>query len=500
MEHVADLRASYNRLKHSVDVYNDTTRNAFTTFVDTAVSLVGIAVTLTTGTPATMLLRGIVGTVGTKLVLLQEQYSAQEFVKDVVSQAGGALGGQVATTMLHKGIPHLSQAARVAGLRLPASITDLATKGLTWAADQVGSTAGSKAAVGGELSLPSLKEWADAAGITLVGKGKATLGQAVKRRPAPVKVVVKASPEPGVRLSMDFPWGGRMRLLDNGRVTFCHSPCDIYGSYGLGIQAQYRLELGGDSRVAEALRREVQGLQAREQTAIQAGDQPAREALFVEAAAISLRLEQLRVSLRTGVHHNTMAVLLQEANSNSALVQEFLRYSRNDANAVYRALRYADGDQMSLNRLRELAGRLEAPPQFSGGLFYHPTGLRPYARRANMPHFLDAHTYMYFKDYGQRPPLSGFWPEGTTREHVEGYLLEAVAVLRDVERWVAPPPPEPWQRQVHLSNGIQVQIGFNGRVIGQFFPIEQPNVPGSTVRGWTVQELDTIGHLLFGRT
>jgi len=74
-------------------IYTESTKAAFTAFVDLAVNLVGIAISFTTGTPVTLLLRDIAGTVGTKLILLREDYSAEEFIRDV-GRAGSSSSSQ----------------------------------------------------------------------------------------------------------------------------------------------------------------------------------------------------------------------------------------------------------------------------------------------------------------------------------------------------------------------------------------------------------------------
>ena len=83
-------------------------------------NLVTIALSFVPGGQLAMFVRGTVGIVGTKLVLLQEEYSATEFVKDVVGQAGGALRRAGGRRDAEPGVSPLSQAARPArpGVRL----------------------------------------------------------------------------------------------------------------------------------------------------------------------------------------------------------------------------------------------------------------------------------------------------------------------------------------------------------------------------------------------
>ena len=231
VDHVTDLKASFGRLRANVDVYTEATRAAFLSFVDLAVNLVTIALSFVPGGQLAMFVRGTAGIVGTKLVLLQEEYSATEFVKDVVGQAGGALGGQAAVAMLNRGVAPLSQAARAAGLDEPGDRRPT-TRTLEWAADQVGSKAGSQLATLQDPTLPTLNELADAAALSMAHKAKASVTRPKSRRALAQeakarKMTIADRPEQGVRREARLPSGTKLRLLENGRVSICHSPCVI---------------------------------------------------------------------------------------------------------------------------------------------------------------------------------------------------------------------------------------------------------------------------------
>jgi hypothetical protein len=179
------------------------------------------------------------------------------------------------------------------------------------------------------------------------------------------------------------------------------------------------------------------------------------------------------------------------AGDHAAGVQQLLRFARNDVARVRDVLAYAERDPATVERLADLAGKIQRHTD-PGGIFQDPQ-LLPYAQSANMEHFLAAHTFAHFQDFQVRPELTGFWPEGTRRAEVEGYLLEAVQKMKD-QRFQPPPAPQWWDRAVMLDNGILVQVGFNGRMLGQFFPISGPGVSH-----YSLSEVQMVGRALFGR-
>jgi hypothetical protein len=504
-EHVTDLKASFNRLRYNVDVYTDATRAAFLSFVELAVNLVSIAVSFTTGGAGAMVVRGIVGTVGTKLILLQEEYSAGEFVKDVLGQVGGALGGQAATAMLQRGIGPLSQAARAAGLRMSPEIAGLAGKGLEWAAEQVGSTAGTQIATGQTVALPTLKEWTDAAALTLAHKGKAAVarpkgarGRAGLPANAP-KTTITERPEQGVRRVAELPSGTKLKILENGRVALCHSPCQVDDTLASLLERDFERELGHRSDDAKALKEAVAELRRRETASIAAGDDAAREAQFAESITLTGRLERLRIGLiaeRRGMSHDDVTVLMEAVEGDHRLLEQFLGYARNDIERVTEVLAYARRDRPTLERLRDMAKDMK-DREDPGQRFEHES-LRPWALAANMRHFLDAHTSRYFDLATRTAALTGFWPVGTTRAHVEAYLVEAFQKMA-ADPGLQPAPGERrWEKTVLLDNGIRVQIGVTDRYVGQFYPVQDTTGAGR-VDSFALTELRMIGRLLFGR-
>ena len=504
-DHVTDLKASYNRLRWNVDVYTDTSRAAFLSFVDLAVNLVSIAVSFTTGGAGAMVLRGIVGTVGTKLVLLQEDYSPGELVKDIVGQAAGALGGQAATALLHQGIRPISQAAGAAGLRVSPGIANLTTKSLEWAAEQVGSTAGTHLATGKDLALPTLKELADAASLAVAHKGKAAVTRAKGIRgraglpAAAPRTTVADRPATGVRREAVLPSGTKLKILDNGRFALCHSPCQVDSTLSALIERDFGQELNHRRADAKAIKDAVADLRRREEAALSSGDLTAGDTHLTEAVALTRRLERVRVEIvadRRGIDPADVTVLLEAVTGDHRLLEQFLGFARNDVDRVTDLLAYAQGDRATLERLRDMAA--DMVNQEDPGQRFEHAALRPWALAANMRHFLDSHTARYFNLQDRRASLTGFWPVGTTREHVEGYLVEAFQKLAaDSERQPSP-GQDRWETTIVLDNGIRVQIGVTGRFVGQFFPLVD-TVGAGRIDAFALTELRVIGRLLFGR-
>jgi len=226
----------------------------------------------------------------------------------------------------------------------------------------------------------------------------------------------------------------------------------------------------------------VEELRTRERAAIDAGDTAARDALFDQLVDLNHRLADYRnrrLSARTNVPLAQVNDLVRLARGDAPMVEGFLRHTRRDPDGPTRVrelLVWAQGDPYTLQRLDHLAGQFQRRWD-AGGVFGH-AGLAPYAQTANMQHFLQAHSFDYFREW-DRPPLTGFWPLGTRRDQVEAWLLEAVQKLRDrVPRFVPPPPNQSWQEVVTLDNKLVVQVGYDGRYgwLGQFYPIQGEGV------------------------
>lgn len=158
---LAILKRCQARLEHNVDRYKEATREAFDTFVEIAVFAVTTALTLGEGGAAIMALRGIVGTVGTKLVLKGDDYSLAEFRNDVLGGAAGALGGHAATKAFEELMPSLTAAAaKEAGMTVPGHIASFAKESSKFYANQLASTNATALATGQSGGLVGFSELA----------------------------------------------------------------------------------------------------------------------------------------------------------------------------------------------------------------------------------------------------------------------------------------------------------------------------------------------------
>ncbi len=253
-------------------------------------------------------------------------------------------------------------------------------------------------------------------------------------------------PEQGVRREARLPSGTKLRLLENGRVSICHSPCVIDDTLASLLERDFERELHAKRADAQALAETLADLRLRERAAIDAGDNAAREAIFAEAGALTRDLENLRVrdiAEQRGMNPDDVQVLLGGVEGDRAILEQLLGFARNDVDRVLAVLAWAAGDRAALERpARPRQGHGEAVgPR---GDFEHPA-LRPWALRANMRHFVERHTAPYFDLATRRASLTGMWPPGTTREHVEGYLVEAFQKLRDNRELQPPAGENRWQ-------------------------------------------------------
>ena len=102
---------------------------------------------------------------------------------------------------------------------------------------------------------------------------------------------------------------------------------------------------------------------------------------------------------------------------------------------------------------------------------------------ANMPHFLERHTYDWF-DFNQIANQQGFWPEGTTPADIAGYLEEALLHLHPAV-WFAfarasLPARTAWVpiAPFAIGSGFNVRVGIGTALgvvpterVGQFYPV-----------------------------
>jgi hypothetical protein len=110
-KHLETLRKCQARLEHNVEVYKEATKEAFDEFVDAAVFVVTSALTLGEGGAVFMAWRTILGTVGTKFMLKQEDYSLNELRNDIFEGVAGAVGSEAAKRALDELIPVIAKVA-----------------------------------------------------------------------------------------------------------------------------------------------------------------------------------------------------------------------------------------------------------------------------------------------------------------------------------------------------------------------------------------------------
>ncbi len=98
--------------------------------------------------------------------------------------------------------------------------------------------------------------------------------------------VAAADPDAGTfRIQRDLPGGGKLKLLNDGRLAICHSPCTF-------LRERYAREIGD---VSSARHARLAALETRERDAIAAGDKVAEEAAFDDAIAFE---QELRIEHR----------------------------------------------------------------------------------------------------------------------------------------------------------------------------------------------------------
>jgi hypothetical protein len=264
------------------------------------------------------------------------------------------------------------------------------------------------------------------------------------------------------------------------------------GSFASYLEQRFAQELAGPA--GQPYRERLEEIHGDEQAAVAAGDQAAQESAFTRLEALNTELENVRLGeLRTtsGLPDAVLRELLLLANDNRPLVEQLLVDGGHDPARIRPLLEYCAGDQPTLERMREGATNFRAPPAPPGGVMVDPR-LAPFhwKAQANVPHFLDEHTYAFF-DVNQiaNSPNKTFWPPGTTRAQVETWLVQALEQLR-VEHRLGP-IGKYWSEPVLLpGTDILVQVGSNPTQFGQFFPIS-----GEGILVYSNQELRLLARL-----
>jgi hypothetical protein len=206
-------------------------------------------------------------------------------------------------------------------------------------------------------------------------------------------------------MAKDLPGGGRLKLLRDGQLVVCHSPCQA-------IATRFRGELGFADAEAQALKGRLDTIAEQERAAVAANDLPAEENAFNAADQLNRDLEAFllrRMSAATGVNEATLADLIRRAGDDGALVQKLLGKAGNNTARVQQLLDAAGGDVNLLARLDQAAESFPPARTGSGSVIRDPR-LQPFAAEADMPHFLERHSIDHF-DFDQIRAQNHFWPK-----------------------------------------------------------------------------------------
>jgi hypothetical protein len=285
----------------------------------------------------------------------------------------------------------------------------------------------------------------------------------------------------GVRVAKDLPDGGRLRLLRDGKLVVCHSPCQ-------SIEIRFRRELSLPDPDAQALRGRLNVVAEQERASVAAGDAVAEENAFNAADVLNQDLEAFRLRrLRgaTGVDEATLRNLIRAAADDSELVERLLARTGNDTGKVQQLLTAARGDVNALARLSQAVDGFPARQTPAGPVVRDPR-FAPFATEADMTHFLERHSIDHF-DFAQVRAQNTFWPRGTTPARIQEALVETLELIRrNGDRF---PPNEP--RIYRLHDGTAVQVTRDAGEIVQFFPLDGPGVTA-----FTREEMNAIGRVI----
>jgi hypothetical protein len=285
----------------------------------------------------------------------------------------------------------------------------------------------------------------------------------------------------GVRFAKDLPGGGRLKLLKDGSLVVCHSPCET-------IATRFRKELGLSDPDAVTLKDRLKVIADQEKAAVDAGDVAREEAAFSAADALNQDLEAFRLRRLhaiTGVDEPTLRTLIRAAADDGELVERLLRRVGNDAAKVRTLLDAAHGDVNALARLSKAVDDFPASATPSGGAVNDPR-FAPFANNADMEHFLQRHSIDHF-DFAQVRASNSFFPKGTLPSRIQEGIVEALDFIR--RSGDAFPDNSP---RIHrLRDGTVVQIVRDSGTIVQFFPLDGPGVVS-----FTREELTAIGRFL----
>jgi hypothetical protein len=319
-----------------------------------------------------------------------------------------------------------------------------------------------------------------------VSGGETPPGGKVPGDPAEPGLGRKSGPTPeelksGVRMAKDLPGGGRLKLLQDGSLVICSSPCEA-------VATRFRRELALPDRDAVSLKDRLAAVAKDEKAAVEAGDTAAEQKAFDEADAINQELEKLRLrrlNAATGVDEGVLKDLIHLAGDDGELVERLLRLARNDATKVKPLLEAGRGDANALARLSKAVEDFPSTAKPTGGNVTDPR-FAPFATDADMGHFLQRHSMDHF-DFGQVKASNSFFPKGTLPSTIQDKIVEAL----DFVRRSGDAFPNSSARIYRLGDGLVVQIVRDSGTIVQFFPMEGPGVVS-----FTREELIAVGKFI----
>ncbi len=270
--------------------------------------------------------------------------------------------------------------------------------------------------------------------------------------------------------------GGSIRLKRNGHSIVCQRCADEI-SWSAGVEKDYRRELRNPE--AAGYKTRLDQLKVRE-AATPVSDTAARAALADDFTMLGLELDQFRLRSRllAGglLRPNEVDDLIRIAGGDVAVVQGLLHVSRNDPRKVRALLAWSAGRGSPANRIWQLAKKFEKRA-VAEKVPLVSTRLKPYATEANFSHFLEAHHFTYFDPrlIPARPAgATTMWSVSTTKDQLEGFLFEAVEVLKS-KHWPVPRLGTQGAETVVLKNGVHVRFGVHqDGYIGQFYPLSGP--------------------------
>lgn len=291
----------------------------------------------------------------------------------------------------------------------------------------------------------------------------------------------------GVRLAKSLPGGGRLKLLEDGRLIVCHSPCQ-------SIAARFDTELAQVSPEADGFRTRLQTISRDEQAAVANGDAAAELDAFNRADALNTELETFRVErirTATGVPEGQLRDLIRLAADDGNMVERLLGRVGNRPARVRPLLEAARGDLNVLAKLENALDEFPAARIPSGGMVHDPA-FGPYADRANMAHFIERHTYDGF-DFQQIKVENTFFPPGTSAADIQDGIERALAALKRRGDSF----PSNFAKPVNIEGGplgaMLVQITRDGGEVVQFFPLQAGR---ADVVNFTREEMTGIGWFL----